>query len=72
MSAKRPVQNSFPNGRTGRNEVCYYLLHISKNCLVEESVHEHAKNVETVEQAGNDNFLPGDNKLLAEKKLTAR
>ena len=48
------------------------MLHISKNCLVEESVHEHAKNVETVEQAGNDNFLPGDNKLLAEKKLTAR
>ena len=34
-------------------KVCYYLLHISKNCLVEEFVHEHGKNVETVEQAGN-------------------
>ena len=48
------------------------MLHISKDCLVEESVHEHAKNVETVEQAGNGNFPPGDDKLPAEKKLTAR
>ena len=58
-------------------KLCPKVVHLFPNMMIKKIKNSHflacdVKNVEKVEQAGNGNFSPGDDKLSAEKNLTTR